>query len=92
MSPCCLAVCVSPPVNVLKSEPIFTKFCMYIMVSEPNSTLHFINLCHQSVCIPITAIFARQRLGKRVPVAMNTYNHRKIVGGVVFCGVRAMSN
>jgi hypothetical protein len=41
------------------------------------------------MCIPL--IFARQRLGKHVPVAINTRKNRRIVGRVVFYAVRVVS-
>jgi hypothetical protein len=37
-------------------------------------------------------IVARQQLGGQVPVATNTRNNRRIVGAVVLCAVRVVSN
>jgi hypothetical protein len=39
----------------------------------------------------IPPIVARQRLGKQVPAATNTFNKRKIVGWVIFYAVRVLS-
>jgi hypothetical protein len=43
------AVCESPPINFWIPEPIFMKFGMYIMASEPVLTAYSINSSHQSV-------------------------------------------
>jgi hypothetical protein len=52
------------------AEPIFMKLGMYVMVPKPISTVYFINLSHQSVCLYVyLAIVARQRLGKNVTAA-----------------------
>jgi hypothetical protein len=47
---------------------------MYIMAPEPVSTAFVVNTSYQSVCLyvyPVTV--ARQRLGKNVTAATNTY-------------------
>jgi hypothetical protein len=68
------------------------KLGVYIMASEPISTAYFINPSHQSVCLYVyPPIVARQRLGRHVPVAVNTLNNRRIVGGVVFYAARVVS-
>jgi hypothetical protein len=47
---------------------------MYIMAPEPTSTVNFINLSHQSVCLYVYPFFiAKQRLGVNVTAALNTY-------------------
>jgi hypothetical protein len=51
-----------------------------------NGVLHKFLSC---LCIP--TIIARQRLGRHIPVAMNTRNNRIIVGGIVFYTVRVVS-
>jgi hypothetical protein len=52
-SPRCLCACVSPTINFWMPEPVFMKFCIYIMAPEPISTTHFINPSHQSVSIRV---------------------------------------
>jgi hypothetical protein len=56
---------------------------------------HLNGVLHTSlspVCVYVyTAIIAKQRLGRHVPVAANTRNNRRIVGVVVFCTVRVVS-
>jgi hypothetical protein len=70
----CLCVCVSPPIYFRMAEPVFIKFGLYIMAPEPLSTTYFINPSHQSVCLYVYSfIFRRQRLGKNVTAATNTY-------------------
>jgi hypothetical protein len=57
---------------------------MYIMTLESISTAYFINQSHQSMCLyvyPFTA--ARQLLGRQIPMATNSDNNRRIVGGIV---------
>jgi hypothetical protein len=61
------------------------------MAPEPISTAYFINPSHQSVCMCILPTVARQRLGRHVPMATNTRNSRRIVGGFVFCTVLVVS-
>jgi hypothetical protein len=61
LSPCCLCVFISP-YKFLIAEPIFMKLGMYIMAPEPISTAYAIYFSHQSVCMCIPAIVARQRL------------------------------
>jgi hypothetical protein len=93
-SPCCLWVCEypPPPINFWMPEPIFMKLGMYIMASEPISTECFINPSHHSVCLCVfPCIVASQRLGWHVPVATNTCNNRRIVGGVISYTVRVIS-
>jgi hypothetical protein len=47
---------------------------MYIMPPEPISRAYFISHCHQCVCLYVySPIVARQRLGKNVTAATNTY-------------------
>jgi hypothetical protein len=74
------------------SEPISTKFSMYVMPPEPISKMYFINPSHQSVCLHVYPPHkvARQRLGRCVPAATNTHNNRRTVGGVVLCTVRVI--
>jgi hypothetical protein len=61
-SPCCLCICVSPPIN---SEPIVMKVGM-CMPPEAISAAYFINPSHQSVCLYVyPSIVARQQLGKK---------------------------
>jgi hypothetical protein len=70
------------------------KLGMYIMATEPISTMYFINPSHQSVGFPVyPPIVTRQWLGKHVPAATNTrtHNNRRIVGRVVFYAVRVVS-
>jgi hypothetical protein len=70
-------------------EPIFTKHGVYIMASQHISTAYFINPSQPSVsvCVP-PRIIAGQQVGRHVPMATNTRNCRKVVGGVVFYTVR----
>jgi hypothetical protein len=69
------------------------KLGMCVMAPEPIPTAYFIKPSHQCVCLCVyPLIVARQRLGKHVPAAKNTRNNRIIVGGVVFCTVRIVSN
>jgi hypothetical protein len=56
------------------TEPIFMKFGMYIMASQPISTAYFINTFYQSVYLYVyLPTVVRQRLGKIVTVATNTH-------------------
>jgi hypothetical protein len=50
-SPCCLCVCVSPPINLWMSESIFMKLGMYIMATEPISAAYLKNFSRHSVCL-----------------------------------------
>jgi hypothetical protein len=45
------------------------------MAPEPISTVYFINSSYQTLCVSIlvSSIAARQRLGKNITAAMNTY-------------------
>jgi hypothetical protein len=61
-----------------------------IMAPEPISTAYFIHPSHQSVCLYVYAPY-RQRLGSHVPVAKNTRNNGRIVGGVVFYAASVLS-
>jgi hypothetical protein len=49
-SPCCLCVCVFPPVNFWMPEPIFMKLGIYIVARESISTADFINPFRQCAC------------------------------------------
>jgi hypothetical protein len=62
-------------------EPNFMKLGMYIMTPEPIAMTNFINPSHQSVCLYLYPflIVARQRLGKQVPVATNTWNKEEML-------------
>jgi hypothetical protein len=72
-SPCCLCNWeFPPPMNFCMPEPIFMKLDMNIMASEPISTVNFINSSHQSACLYVYPIVARQRLGKNVTAETNT--------------------
>jgi hypothetical protein len=63
-----------PSINFRLPEPIFIKLGMYIMSSEPISTVYFMNPFQQSVCLYVYShIVARQRLGKIITAAMNTH-------------------
>jgi hypothetical protein len=66
---------------------------IYIVTPQPISTAYFTYSSHQSVCMYVhLPIVARQRLGEHVPVAKNIHNNITIVGRVVFCGIRVLSN
>jgi hypothetical protein len=55
-------------------EPVFMKLGMYIMAPEPISLVYFIISSHQSVCLYVYTLFVvRQRFGKNVTAAKNTY-------------------
>jgi hypothetical protein len=70
----CLCIYVSPLTNVWTPEPIFMKLSIYIMAPNPISMAYFINSSHQSVRLYVyPPIVARQRLGKNVTAATNTY-------------------
>jgi hypothetical protein len=93
-SPCCLYICILPPIKFWMPEPIFMKLWVHIMAPEPISTAYLINPSHQSVCLSCASLLllgkgpvkfilpfvARQRLGKHVPAATNIRKNRKIVG------------
>jgi hypothetical protein len=68
-----LCVCVSPPINFQVPEPIFIKLGMYIMACEPISTVYFINPSHQTVCLCVSPVIARQWLDTVIAAAMNTH-------------------
>jgi hypothetical protein len=57
----CLCVCESLPINFWMPEPVFIKLGMYIMAPEPISTAYFLNSSHQSVCLYVYPVVARQR-------------------------------
>jgi hypothetical protein len=80
-SPCCLCVCKSLPINFWIPERIFIKLHMYIMAPETISKAYFINAWRQSV-YPSYHCYVKHGLDKHVPAAMNTRNHRRIVGRV----------
>jgi hypothetical protein len=81
-------------INFRMPESVFMKLGTCIMAFEPIQTGHFINLCHQSVCLYVSLLsllgknfvkcilpfVASQRRGKHVPEAKNTSNERRIVG------------
>jgi hypothetical protein len=54
-------------------NPLFIKLGMYIMAPEPISTAYFINPSHQSLCMYVYSIVARQRLGINVTGAKNKH-------------------
>jgi hypothetical protein len=55
------------------SEPVFRNLGMYIMAPEPISPVYYMNPSHQSVCLCVSLIVARQRLGKNVTRQTNTH-------------------
>jgi hypothetical protein len=57
-------------------EPVIMRLSMYITASEYISTSYFINTSHQSVCLCVPLIVARQRLCKNVSAAMGNNNRR----------------
>jgi hypothetical protein len=58
-------------------EPVFMKIGVYIMTSEPISTVYFIIPSYQSTCLYVyPPIVARQRLVKNATMETNT--HAKI--------------
>jgi hypothetical protein len=70
-SPRCLCV---PPINCWMAELVFKKLDTYIMAREPIWMGYFRNTSHQSVCLYVYyRNVARQRIGKKVTVAMNTH-------------------
>jgi hypothetical protein len=77
------ALCVSHPTNYWMVEAIFIKLGMCIVAPERISKTYFINPSHQSVCLCMTHIVAKQRLsenpcivaqrlGENVTAAVNT--------------------
>jgi hypothetical protein len=78
---------VNPPstINFWIPEHILIKLAVYIMALGPISTAYLIcppiGLC--LYCIP--PIVARQRCGKHVPVARNTWNSKIFVRCVYLC-------
>jgi hypothetical protein len=66
-SPCCFYIFLS---TLLMTEAVFMKLGMYIMTHEPT---YFINPFHQSVCLYVYPLVARQRLGNKVTVASNAH-------------------
>jgi hypothetical protein len=78
----CVVYACENPRNFWMPEPIFIKLSMYIMAPEPISMVYLTNPFHQSVCVCIPPIVARQRLGKQVSAATNTRNNKIIVGRV----------
>jgi hypothetical protein len=69
-----LCVSVFPPAKFYIHGPVFMKLGMYIMAPEPISLVYFINPSHESLFLYVyTLIVARQRFGKNVIAAKNTY-------------------
>jgi hypothetical protein len=66
---------------------------MYVIAPEPISTVYFINLSHQSLCLYVYSLtVVRQRFGKNFIAATNTETTNKgIVGRVVFHAARIVS-
>lgn len=54
-------------------ETFFMKAGMYNLALEPISTAYFINATHQSVCMCIPTVSARQQLSKDVSAATNIF-------------------
>jgi hypothetical protein len=61
-------------------EPIFMKFGMYFMESEPISTAYFIHPSQQSVSICISSLIVRQRLGKNPPTVARQRLVKNVTG------------
>jgi hypothetical protein len=82
-------------------EPVFMKLCMFIMATEPISTAYFTNpsnlpMClyvYPSYCCKATARLSvsLQRLCKHVPETTNARCNSRIVGRLIFYGVRVLS-
>jgi hypothetical protein len=83
-SPC--SVCVSPPpINFRMTNPIFIKLYMYTIAPKQISTVYFINLYRQSMCLYLCSfsllgsgsinlpIFATQRFSKKVTAEANSH-------------------
>jgi hypothetical protein len=67
----CLGI---PHINYECLNQFFMKFGVYIIAFEPISIAYFINPSHQYVCLYVyPPNVARQRLGKHVTAATNTY-------------------
>jgi hypothetical protein len=62
---------VNPHSYQLLNEPVFMKLGMYIIAPQPMSMPYFINPSYQCVCLYVYV--ARQRQGKTVTAATNTY-------------------
>lgn len=67
-SPCCLCVCVSPPISFE-----FFNQSLWNLTCISWHPAYLINLSHQSVCMWIHSIVARQLLGRGVTAARNTH-------------------
>jgi hypothetical protein len=85
-----------PYISFCMSEPIFMKYCMYIMSHGPISKPFFINPSHQSMSVCVSSLIANLRLGKITPVlkrqrSSNTSNNIMIVGLYVLYAVRVVS-
>jgi hypothetical protein len=56
------------------SEAVFMKLGTYVTAPEPISTVYFLNVSHQPVCLYLYRhIIDRQRFAKNVTVPKNTY-------------------
>jgi hypothetical protein len=64
-SPCCVYL---SPVNVWLTETIFMKFCMYVIAFEPISSAFFIKPWDQSLCIHLSPVVTKHRLGIHSPI------------------------
>jgi hypothetical protein len=61
-------------INLWKSEPIFMKLGICVMVPKPIPSTYYINPSHQSVCLYVhPPIVAKQQLGKTDTAATNTH-------------------
>jgi hypothetical protein len=70
---------------------LFTESPSYIMVPEqPISAAYFINTFHQSVCMYIPPIVARQRLGKHIPAAAIHTTIKELLDACI-CGSACVS-
>jgi hypothetical protein len=68
----CLCI---PPTNCWMHGPIFMKPGMRIMATDPISTTYFINPSHHTVCMSISPVSARQRLGKHAELLDTVWRH-----------------
>jgi hypothetical protein len=88
-------VCLSP-VNFWLTEPIFMKFCMYVIALEPISSAFFVKPCDQSVCIHLFPVVTRHRLCIHLPICIwqrlgKNFTAKRIhIGFVVFYSVRRL--
>jgi hypothetical protein len=87
-----LSVCLfTPLIKFWMSEPIFMTVCISWHLSPFQWRASWIRPISVCVCMCISPMGARQRLGTHVLAATNTRYNRRIVGGVIFYKFRDVS-